>query len=82
MDDYRERLMEEYTQVSERLAKLGNTIDQALEGTLPYQLHCPVEIMMTQYFAMQTYCSVLEMRIKIEGSAAAAKESTEQEAAE
>lgn len=81
MDDYRERLMEEYTQLAEKFVKLGSTIDQALEGTLPYKLHCPLEIMMTQYFAMQTYLSVLDMRIKIEGSAAAS-EPEKEEAAE
>ena len=69
--DYQDRLVEEYSQTSERYAKLGNTIDQYLDGTLPFQLDCLVEILMTQYFAMQTYLSVLEMRLKLHASMAA-----------
>ena len=80
MDGYRERLIEEYTQVSERLTALNNTISKALEGTLPYKLNCPLEIMITQYFAMQTYLSVLEMRLKLDAAANADIEEPKEEA--
>ena len=79
MEDYRERLIEEYGQLSERFQKLGAFIDQALEGTLEQKLNCPIEILMTQYFAMQTYLSVLDMRIKLESAAQAAEAAQESE---
>ena len=68
MKDYQKRMAEEYSQLKERLIKLGNFIkDQEGLKSEDSVLKYSVEILKMQYNAMKSYYQVLEFRLKLEG---------------
>lgn len=66
MNDYKERMIEEYKQLAERLLKLGIMIEKYDSGTLDFEPTCPIELLEDQYCAMRLYLNVLVQRATIE----------------
>lgn len=67
MDNYKERLKEEHAQLEERVTKLNSFIIKYNMGELDVELDCPLWILELQLNAMNTYLTVLNKRIEIEG---------------
>ena len=67
MDNYKQRMIEEYKQLAERLLKLGIMIEKYDSGALDFNLTCPIELLEDQYCAMRLYFNVLAQRAIIEG---------------
>lgn len=67
MNDYKERMIEEYKQLAERLLKLGIMIEKYDSGTLDFKPACPIELLEDQYCAMRLYLNILVQRATIEG---------------
>ena len=65
MNDYKERLKEEYAQLEERVAKLNLFIIKYNMGELDVKLDCPLWLLELQLNAMNTYLTVLKKRIEI-----------------
>ena len=65
MNDYKERLKEEYAQLEERVAKLNSFIIKYNMGELDVKLDCPLWLLELQLNAMNTYLTVLKKRIEI-----------------
>lgn len=42
MNDYKERMIEEYKQLAERFIKLGRLIEKHNSGTLDFKPTCPI----------------------------------------
>lgn len=53
MNDYKQRMIEEYKQLAERLVKLGRLVKKHQSGTLDFKLTCPIELLEDQYCAMR-----------------------------
>ena len=66
MEDYKIRMVNEYRELQDRINKLGAIINKATDGTLDFDLNCPLRLLQLQYDAMWTYKSVLLMRAEIE----------------
>ena len=67
MNDYKERLKEEYAQLEERVAKLNSFIIKYNMGELDVELDCPLWVLELQLNAMNTYITVLKKRIGLGG---------------
>ena len=68
MKNHQKRMAEEYSQLKERLIKLGNFIkDQDGLKSEDSVLKYSVEILKMQYNAMKSYYQVLEFRLNLEG---------------
>lgn len=67
MNDYKERMIEEYKQLAERFIKLGRLIEKHNSGTLDFKPACPVGLLEDQYCAMRLYLNILVRRATIEG---------------
>lgn len=67
MNDYKQRMIEEYKQLAERLIKLGIMIEKHDSGTLDFKPMCPIELLEDQYCAMRLYLNILVQRATIEG---------------
>lgn len=67
MNDYKERLKEEYAQLEERVAKLNSFIIKYNMGELDVELDCPLWVLELQLNAMNTYLTVLKKRIGLGG---------------
>lgn len=67
MNDYKERMIEEYKQLAERFIKLGRLIEKHNSGTLYFKPTCPMELLEDQYCAMRLYLNILVQRATIEG---------------
>ena len=67
MKDYKQRMIGEYKQLKERTIKLGIMIGNYHDGTLDFELNCPIELLKTQYYTMCTYIKILEQRAEVEG---------------
>lgn len=67
MKNYKQRMIEEYKQLAERLVKLGRLVEKHQSGTLDFKLTCPIELLEDQYCAMRLYFNILAQRAKIEG---------------
>lgn len=66
-DDYKDRFKAEYFQLCERVEKLNKTIEKHKEGTLEFELSCPVEMLENQLHHMKEYQCILEERSFMEG---------------
>lgn len=67
MEDYKQRLVEEYQYVMNKAVRLGNIIAKASKGTLDFELSCPLELLQRQLGFMHGYIGTLEERAEIEG---------------
>ena len=67
MDDYKERMQEEYNELGERIIKLENMLIKERKGELGFEFDCPVELLREQLDVMRKYFKILEERAKIEG---------------
>lgn len=67
MENYKQRMIEEYKQLAERFLKLGRMIEKHNSGTLDFKLTCPIELLEDQYCAMRLYLNLLIRRATIEG---------------
>lgn len=67
MNNYKERLKEEYAQLEERVAKLNSFIIKYNMGELDVELDCPLWVLELQLNAMNTYLTVLKKRIGLGG---------------
>lgn len=67
MDNYKQRMIEEYKQLAERLVKLGRLVEKHQSGALDFNLTCPIELLEDQYCAMRLYFNILAQRAIIEG---------------
>jgi len=63
---YRVRLSGEYTELCMRIGKLSDFIDNYNKTKTP-KLTCPVELLIQQLAAMQTYATILKQRLAYEG---------------
>lgn len=67
MNDYKERLKEEYAQLEERVAKLNSFIIKYNMVELDVELDCPLWVLELQLNAMNTYLTVLKKRMGLGG---------------
>lgn len=67
MENYKQRMIEEYKQLAERLIKLGRMIEKHDSGSLDFKPTCPLELLEDQYCAMRLYLNILVQRATIEG---------------
>lgn len=67
MNDYKQRMIDEYNQLKERANKLGIMISHYYAGTLDFKPNCPIELLEAQHCTMCAYLKILEQRAKIEG---------------
>jgi hypothetical protein len=70
-DDYRERFIAEYMQLTIRMTKLEkfcNRIEAAIvKGTEEPKHDCPLNLLKDQLHAMRSYLVILQLRAEIEG---------------
>lgn len=76
MEDYKERMLEEYKQLVERVEKLRHALikvhaaellDKDMSEYLGFTFGCPIDLLMSQLEAMITYRDVLETRMVMAG---------------
>ena len=67
MEDYKERMVKEYTDLKERYTKLHKILVKHDAGKLDFTLNCPVGLLRQQASIMDRYLSILEKRAVIEG---------------
>lgn len=67
MEDYKERMVKEYTDLKERHTKLHKILVKHDAGKLDFTLNCPVMLLRQQESIMARYLSILEKRAVIEG---------------
>lgn len=65
MNDYKERLKEEYAQLEERVAKLNSFIIKYNMGVIDVELDCPLWVLELQLSTMNAYLTVLKKRIEL-----------------
>lgn len=66
MEDYKERFIKEYTELSERITKLDNMIKKYEEGKLNFTPDCPIDLLIRQSYYMKFYREVLKKRASYE----------------
>ena len=67
MEDYKQRIVNEYNELEERTVKLGFMLARESRGGLDFELSCPVNLLKAQYNAMNSYLNILKVRAEIEG---------------
>lgn len=60
--DYKDRLLAEYYQAKIRYQKLNCILDKYEDGTLEFELTCPVGTLIVQRDIMEDYLNVLQDR--------------------
>lgn len=65
-ENWKDRLIAEYSFVKEKQVKLGQALEAAMNGE-EVSFNAPVELMLAQYHAMSSYCAILELRAAIAG---------------
>ena len=66
MDDYKERMVREYTELKDKYNKLHRIIVKYEAGTLTFTPNCSIDILKCQAKAMYEYLYILEVRGEIE----------------
>ena len=66
-DDYQERFIGEYLELSIRLEKLRSIITRYEHGTLDFSPKCSIGLLIRQANAMEEYQQILEQRAILEG---------------
>ena len=69
MEDYKQRMIEEYQQTKARYQKLHKMLVKKDAGTLDFKPTCSLELLKEQKAAMGEYLRCLEVRAQIEGVA-------------
>ena len=67
MEDYKQRMIEEYQQTKARYHKLHKMIVKKDAGTLDFTPDCPIGLLREQAEIMGRYLYTLEVRAEIEG---------------
>ena len=67
VNDYKERMKEEYRFVKDKYNKLHKMIVKYEAGTLEFEPDCPLGILRDQKMSMGEYLYCLEIRAEIEG---------------
>lgn len=67
MEAYKERMRNEYRELTERLTKLDAILEKYDKGTLDFELDCPPRLLREQARVMGDYQAILEERAAIEG---------------
>ena len=67
MEDYKQRIVNEYNELKERTVKLGFVLVKESRGGLNFKLSCPVNLLKAQYNVMNSYLNILELCAEIEG---------------
>lgn len=67
MEDYKQRMIEEYKFVKEKYDKLHKLFIKHEAGTLGFELTCPIKLLQDQSNIMAQYLYVLEIRAELEG---------------
>ena len=65
--DYKDRMCNEYHELTGRMVSLRAMLDKYAAGTLEFTPHCSYELLLSQYLVMQQYATILEQRAIIEG---------------
>lgn len=65
-DDYKERFVAEYSQLSIRYKKLYAVLEKYAADKLDFKPTCPIEILYEQLDHMEAYLNVLKTRAKYE----------------
>ena len=65
-DDYKQRFIAEYAQVTIRANKLSDVINRYFNDTLDFKLECGIWLWVEQYMDMKNYIEILKKRAKIE----------------
>ena len=66
MEEYKERMVKEYTELRERYTKLHEMLIKHDAGQLEFKLNCPIGLLREQASIMERYLNILEMRAIIE----------------
>lgn len=66
MEDYKQRMIEEYQQTKARYQKLHKILVKHDAGTLDFTPTCPARLLREQEMYMRHYLEVLEIRAEIE----------------
>lgn len=66
MEDYKKRIIIEYSDLYERTKKLELTLQKYDMGMLEFDLSCPVSVLRAQHHIMLSYLHILELRSDIE----------------
>lgn len=66
MEDYKQRMINEYQELKERYEKLHSMIVKYEAGTLDFKPDCSIELLKKQAHAMGEYLYILEVRAQIE----------------
>ena len=67
MEDYKQRMVKEYTELKERYTKLHRMLVKHDAGKLEFTLNCPIDLLRQQESIMEEYLYTLEVRASIEG---------------
>lgn len=67
MEDYKERMRNEYRQLKEKYDKLHKIVVKYEAGTLDFTPEGPIDLLKRQKRAMGEYLNCLEIRAEIEG---------------
>ena len=66
MEDYKNRMAEEYRQLKDRHDKLHKMLVRFDAGKLEFELNCPVGLLREQASVMERYLYILETRAVFE----------------
>ena len=66
MEEYKERMVKEYTELRERYTKLHRMLIKHDAGKLEFTLNCPIGLLREQASVMERYLNILETRAIIE----------------
>lgn len=66
MKAYQVRFMKEYDDLTMRYMKLNNILKQYENGTLDFEIKCPIELLKEQSDAMWKYIEILWARAEYE----------------
>lgn len=66
MQPYQERFLNKYVELYDKRQKLSHIIEQAINGTLKFELKCDLEVLMAQCAVMDSYLCILKLRVKQE----------------
>lgn len=67
MEDYKERMVNEYKELKERYGKLHRMLVKYDAGKLEFEPTCPIDLLREQAATMGRYLYILEERAVIEG---------------
>lgn len=67
MEEYKQRMVKEYTELKERYTKLHRMLVKHDAGKLEFTLNCPIDLLRQQESIMEEYLYALEVRAAIEG---------------